>query len=152
MEFQDYYELLGVPKDASQAELKKAFRRLARKYHPDVAEDQGDAEEKFKKINEAYEVLNDPDKRRKYDRLGANWDGRSGGFTPPPALTLAAGVPGLQALTLVGRASAISLMLFSEVGVIPVAGAALADQWQVVFLPQGAAATLRDRYSSASTR
>ncbi|MFP6872774.1 MAG: DnaJ C-terminal domain-containing protein [Verrucomicrobiales bacterium] len=84
MEFQDYYELLGVAKDASQAELKKAFRRLARKYHPDVAEDKGAAEEKFKKINEAYEVLGDPEKRRKYDQLGANWDGRAGGFTPPP--------------------------------------------------------------------
>ncbi|MED5586621.1 MAG: DnaJ C-terminal domain-containing protein [Verrucomicrobiota bacterium] len=84
MEFQDYYELLGVPKDVSQPDLKKAFRRLARKYHPDVAEDKQAAEEKFKQINEAYEVLGDPEKRRKYDQLGANWDGRSGGFTPPP--------------------------------------------------------------------
>ena len=79
MEFQDYYELLGVSKDASQSDLKKAFRRLARKYHPDVAQDKPAAEETFKKINEAYEVLGDPEKRRKYDQLGANWDGRSGG-------------------------------------------------------------------------
>ena len=94
MEFQDYYELLGVAKDASQAELKKAFRRLARKYHPDVAEDKQAAEEKFKKINEAYEVLGDPEKRRKYDQLGANWDGRAGGFTPPPGFDFGGGGPG----------------------------------------------------------
>jgi curved DNA-binding protein len=78
MEFQDYYELLEVPKDASASELKKAFRKLARKYHPDVAEDKSTAEEKFKKINEAYEVLSDPEKRSKYDQLGENWDGRKG--------------------------------------------------------------------------
>ena len=96
MEFQDYYELLGVPKDASQADLKKAFRRLARKYHPDVAEEKVAAEEKFKKINEAYEVLSDPDKRRKYDQLGANWDGRSGGFTPPPGFDFGGGGAGFN--------------------------------------------------------
>ena len=94
MEFQDYYELLGVAKDASQAELKKAFRRLARKYHPVVAEDKEVAEEKFKMINEAYEVLGDPEKRRKYDQLGANWDGRAGGFTPPPGFDFGGGGAG----------------------------------------------------------
>lgn len=73
VEFKDYYATLGVKKDASADEIKKAFRKLARKYHPDVAKDAPHAEEKFKEINEAYEVLSDPDKRAKYDRLGANW-------------------------------------------------------------------------------
>ena len=73
MDFKDYYRTLGVKKDASQADIKKAFRRLAREYHPDTAKDKAAAEEKFKEINEAYEVLGDTDKRSKYDRLGANW-------------------------------------------------------------------------------
>jgi len=74
VEFKDYYEVLGVPRNASDAEIKKAFRTLARKYHPDVAKDKATAEEKFKEINEANEVLSDPEKRRKYDALGANWN------------------------------------------------------------------------------
>lgn len=73
MKFRDYYEILGVPRDASQDDVRKAFRKLARKHHPDVAEDKATAEEKFKEINEAYEVLGDPEKRKKYDSLGANW-------------------------------------------------------------------------------
>jgi len=74
VEFKDYYGVLGVTRDATEADLKKAFRKLARQYHPDVAKDKKTAEAKFKEINEAYEVLGDPDKRRKYDELGANWD------------------------------------------------------------------------------
>jgi curved DNA-binding protein len=74
VEFKDYYEVLGVPRNASDAEIKKAFRKLARRYHPDVAKDKTTAEEKFKEINEANEVLSDPEKRRKYDELGANWN------------------------------------------------------------------------------
>src|ERR1700733_7302382 len=74
VEFKDYYEVLGVARNASDAEIKKAFRKLARKYHPDVARDKATAEEKFKEINEANEVLSDPEKRRKYDELGANWN------------------------------------------------------------------------------
>lgn len=74
MKFRDYYDILGVSKDASQDDIRKAFRKLARKYHPDVAEDKATAEDKFKEINEAYEVLGDPEKRTKYDRLGANWN------------------------------------------------------------------------------
>lgn len=71
--FKDYYETLGVARDASADDIKKAFRKLARLYHPDVAKDKPGAEAKFKEINEAHEVLSDPDKRRKYDELGANW-------------------------------------------------------------------------------
>ncbi len=73
-EFKDYYAILGVPRTASEDELKKAYRQLARKYHPDVATDKRQAEEKFKEINEAYQVLGDPENRRKYDTLGANWN------------------------------------------------------------------------------
>jgi curved DNA-binding protein len=74
VKFKDYYEVLGVPAKASEADIKKAFRTLANKYHPDVAKDKKAAEEKFREINEANEVLSDPVKRRKYDELGANWN------------------------------------------------------------------------------
>ncbi len=74
VEFKDYYDVLGVARNASDAEIKKAFRKLARKYHPDVAKDKTTAEDKFKELNEANEVLSDPEKRRKYDELGANWN------------------------------------------------------------------------------
>jgi curved DNA-binding protein len=80
--FKDYYATLGVGREATAAEIKKAFRKLARKHHPDTATEKKGAEEKFKEINEAYEVLGDPEKRVKYDRLGAGWDG-SPGFGAP---------------------------------------------------------------------
>ena len=83
VQFRDYYETLGVAKTATEEEIRSAFRKLARKYHPDVAKDKKTAEEKFKQINEAYEVLSDPEKRKKYDQLGANWN-QPGGFQPPP--------------------------------------------------------------------
>jgi curved DNA-binding protein len=73
MEFKDYYATLGVGKTTSDKEIKQAFRKLARKHHPDVNPGDKSAEAKFKEINEAYEVLGDPEKRRKYDELGANW-------------------------------------------------------------------------------
>jgi len=83
VKFKDYYETLGVPRAASDADIKKNFRKLAREFHPDVAKDKKRAEEKFKEINEAYEVLGDPAKRKKYDELGADW--KSGAeFRPPP--------------------------------------------------------------------
>jgi curved DNA-binding protein len=83
VDFKDYYAVLGVPRTASEDDIKKAFRKLARQYHPDVAKDKKKAEEKFKEINEAYEVLSDPEKRKRYDELGAQWK-QGGGFRPPP--------------------------------------------------------------------
>jgi len=87
MEYKDYYRILGVEKVASEKDVKQAYRRLARKYHPDVNPNNKAAQEKFKEINEAYGVLSDLDKRRKYDELGANWQAyeqyqRAGGQGP----------------------------------------------------------------------
>lgn len=82
MEYKDYYEILGVKRDASEAEIKSAYRKLARKYHPDVNKTK-EAESKFKDINEAYEVLGDKAKRQRYDSLGSNWQGGQS-YTPPP--------------------------------------------------------------------
>jgi DnaJ-class molecular chaperone len=73
MDFKDYYATLGVTKTSTEKEIKGAFRKLARKFHPDVNSGDKAAESKFKDINEAYEVLGDPEKRKKYDELGANW-------------------------------------------------------------------------------
>src|SRR5438105_12680747 len=83
VKFRDYYEILGVPRSAKEQEIKKAYRKLARKYHPDLNPQNKQAEEKFKEIQEAYEVLSDADKRKKYDQLGANWK-NGADFTPPP--------------------------------------------------------------------
>lgn len=73
MQYKDYYKILGVSKNASQDEIKKSYRKLAVKYHPDKNPDDKNTEERFKEVSEAYEVLRDPEKRKKYDRLGANW-------------------------------------------------------------------------------
>ena len=98
MDFKDYYSTLGVAKTATEKEIKQAFRKLARKHHPDVNPGDKSAEANFKEINEAYEVLGDPDKRKKYDELGANWrmyeqagaGGPGGGARPGGTSTSAA--------------------------------------------------------------
>lgn len=83
MEFKDYYQTLGVARGASADEIQKAYRKLARKFHPDVSQE-ADADARFKEISEAYEVLKDSDKRSKYDRFGQAWKARESGGAPPP--------------------------------------------------------------------
>ena len=83
VQFRDYYEVLGLNKNATESEIKSAYRKLARKYHPDVNPKDKTAEEKFKEVNEAYEVLSDPEKRKRYDALGQNWKAGQD-FRPPP--------------------------------------------------------------------
>jgi DnaJ-class molecular chaperone len=90
MEYKDYYKILGVARTATPDEIKKAFRKLARKHHPDMNPGDKDAEKRFKEINEAYEVLSDPDKRQKYDTLGPNWQEQFG-FQGTPNATARTG-------------------------------------------------------------
>jgi curved DNA-binding protein len=82
MKYKDYYEVLGVERDADPADIKRAYKRLARKYHPDVSKER-DAEERFKEVGEAYDVLRDKDKRATYDNLGNRWHAGDE-FSPPP--------------------------------------------------------------------
>jgi len=91
VDFKDYYTTLGISKTATDKEIKQAFRKLARKYHPDVNPGDKGAEAKFKEVNEANEVLSDPQKRKKYDELGANW--RAYENVPPGANPYAGGSP-----------------------------------------------------------
>jgi curved DNA-binding protein len=83
VKFKDYYEILGVKRDATEDQIRQAFRKLARKHHPDLNPGDKGAEERFKELNEANEVLSDPEKRKRYDQLGANWQ-NGAEFTPPP--------------------------------------------------------------------
>lgn len=82
MKYKDYYQILDTPRNATQDEIKRAYRKLARKFHPDINKNQG-AEEKFKEVGEAYEVLSDPEKRAAYDKFGSNWQ-QGQDFQPPP--------------------------------------------------------------------
>jgi DnaJ-class molecular chaperone len=125
MEYKDYYKILNVPREASADEIKKAFRKLARKHHPDVNPGDKKAEMKFKEINEAYEVLSDPDKRRKYDTLGPNWQDQ---FGPPPAGSR-------RAYTYGGRTSSTPFEF--EAG----GGPAFSDFFEALFGRSGTAST-----------
>jgi len=82
MKFRDYYDIMGLKRDATQDDIKRAYRKLARKYHPDVSKE-ADAEQKFKEVGEAYEVLKDPEKRAAYDQFGSDWKAGQD-FNPPP--------------------------------------------------------------------
>lgn len=98
VQFKDYYETLGVDRNASADEIRKAYRKLARKFHPDLNPNNKAAEAKFKEINEAHEVLSNPDNRKKYDALGANW--RHGQpFEPPPGYEGMGGPGGFRSYT-----------------------------------------------------
>ena len=90
VEFKDYYKILGIARNADDKTIKSAYRKLARKYHPDVAKTK-DAGDRFREVTEAYEVLSDPEKRRRYDTLGPDWQRYA---QPGPA----AGQPGRMAL------------------------------------------------------
>jgi DnaJ-class molecular chaperone len=91
MDYKDYYKTLGINKKASEKEIKSAYRKLARKYHPDVNPGDKGAETKFKEINEAHAVLTDPEKRRKYDTLGPDWEKRVAGYRPGAGTTTQTG-------------------------------------------------------------
>lgn len=84
IDFKDYYAILGVPREASDADIRKAFRQLARRYHPDITKGRAGTEDRYKEVNEAYEVLGDPVRRKRYDELGAHWEEEAAAAGPPP--------------------------------------------------------------------
>src|SRR5437660_11767678 len=85
----DYYEVLGVPRTASEKDIQSAFRKLARKLHPDVNPGDKDAERRFKEVSEAHDVLSDPEKRKMYDRFGADWQAASAAGVDPERVRIA---------------------------------------------------------------
>ena len=87
--YKDYYATLGVPRTATVDDIKKAYRKLARKHHPDLNPGDKGADAKFKDVQEAYEVLSDPDKRQRYDRFGSDWQAGGSRRSPPPRQTCA---------------------------------------------------------------
>ncbi len=106
MKFIDYYKVLGVDRNATQDQIKKAYRKLARKYHPDVNPNDESAKKKFQEINEAYEVLSDPEKRKKYDKYGENWKNaeayEKAGFNPGAGGFGGGGFSGFEGFTYSG--------------------------------------------------
>jgi curved DNA-binding protein len=114
VKFRDYYEILGVARAAKEEEIKKVYRKLARKYHPDLNPNNKQSEEKFKEVQEAYEVLSDPEKRQKYDQLGANWK-NGADFTPPPNWGTGGGFEGtINIEDLFGRGGGARRSSFSD--------------------------------------
>ena len=110
----DYYKVLGVERAADEKDIKSAYRKLARKYHPDINPGNKQAEERFKELGEAYEVLSDSDKRRKYDQYGADWEklDRTAGYNQP-----AAAMSGTMALTITVTLVALGIFLIIFSGV-----------------------------------
>ena len=134
MEFKDYYQTLGVGRSAEPDEIKRSYRRLARKYHPDVSKEP-EAEQRFKEIQEAHEVLKDPEKRAAYDQFGANWKaGQPSGCLPRRPSRLArsstrrpTGSPALTSLAAATRMPAISAISLNHCSAVPDIGAPAAD-------------------------
>ncbi len=107
-EKRDYYEVLGIGKNATDAEIKSAYRKLAKKYHPDLNPGDKDAEEKFKEVNEANDVLSDPDKRKRYDQFGfAGVDPTMGPASPAAATVAALAASAVPAASIWATSSAI---------------------------------------------
>lgn len=130
MQPKDYYQILGVPRKADEKEIKKAFRKLARQHHPDVNAGDKRAEERFKDINEAYEVLSDPEKRAKYDQFGAQWQQYQSGGAQPGGFDWSrwAGQPGAQ-----GTTRTVSQEEFEELFGGRSGGAGFSDFFEMLF-------------------
>ena len=120
VKFHDYYQTLGVARAATTDDIKKAYRKLARKYHPDVNPGDKSAEEKFKEVSEAYDVLSDPEKRKRYDQLGSGWKAGAD-FTPPPGWTPYG--PGWEGVT----------VEYGDLGDIFAAGGGFSDFFETLF-------------------
>ena len=118
MEYKDYYKILGVDRSASEADIKKAFRKLAHKYHPDVSKEK-DAEAKFKDVNEAYQTLSDPEKKAAYDQLGQRREGSALNRHPDGAVSEAVLPTALKALILAADSILLICSLIWEAEPVP---------------------------------